>query len=49
MTSDEEAPFPYKLTKPCQIVRVTQRRLSQLALTKPILVRRKVIASTFHK
>ena len=35
MTSDEEAPFPYKLTKPCQIVRVTQRRRSQLSLTSP--------------
>ena len=25
------APFPYKLTRPCQLVRVTLRRLSQLA------------------
>ena len=29
--SNEEAPFPYKLTRPCQIVRVTPRRLSQLS------------------
>ena len=30
-TATRRAPFPYKLTRPCQLVRVTQRRLSQLA------------------
>ena len=30
-TATRRAPFPYKLTRPCQIVRVTLRRLSQLA------------------